>query len=386
MPDIPLTLDEVTPQWLTEALGANEGRIIRFSSEVVGEGAGFLGDIVRITPETEAGTIRPLILKMPTATANRRIGQMLGVYEREVRFYRELQPKVSIRTPTPFHCDMDESDPARSLKDLKLLKRLPVWLVKLLLPVVSRLAGNAGHRYVLLMEDLGPFRMGDQLSVCTQEDAMMAVAALAKLHADFFEQDLSDYPWVIPFDLGARYLQIVMEKNYDEFCVRHQEIMSDQHRQILKWLLEHAEEFVRTIAQLPYTLLHGDYRPDNLCFDDERGELIVMDWQTLLQGPVGVDVAYFIASSELDVTENELLEHYVRTMADSGIRMSPARIRFEYEMGVLASLQRIMLLGSDDVEFGEGRGPELLEQATLRFFKAAENINLDTLLQRVIPP
>ena len=215
---------------------------------------------------------------------------------------------------------------------------------------------------------------------------MMAVAALAKLHADFFEQDLSDYPWVIPFDLGARYLQIVMEKNYDEFCVRHQEIMSDQHRQILKWLLEHAEEFVRSIAQLPYTLLHGDYRPDNLCFDDGRGELIVMDWQTLLQGPIGVDVAYFIASTELDVPESELLEHYVRTMADSGVRMSPARIRFEYEMGVLASLQRIMLLGSDDVEFGEGRGPELLEQATMRFFKAAENINLDTLLQGQIPP
>ena len=381
MPEIPHSLDDITPDWLSANL-ADRPIIHSFSKEVIGEGAGFLGDIVRIRPQPES--LASLVVKMPTATTNnRRIGQLLGVYEREVRFYKELRPYLSIRTPKLLHGDMDDSDPTRSLRDLRLMKRLPIWLVKLLLPLVSKLAGNVNQRYVLLLEDLGGYRMGDQLNSVTHEDSMLAVKTLASLHAGFFDRSLTAFPWVIPFDLGARYFQIVTEKNHEEFCIRHQHILPDSHKEILNWLIANAGLFVGRMAQLPYTLLHGDYRLDNLSFDDERGEIIVMDWQTLLQGPIGIDLSYYIASTDVDGSEHELLEYYRGMMSEAGIEISSARVRYEYEMGVIASLQRIMLLASDDFHFGEGRGPELLERTTIRFFEAAEKIELDALLRGV---
>ena len=45
MPNIPLTFDEVTTQWLSEVLGAN---IANFESEKIGEGVGLMLSLIHI--------------------------------------------------------------------------------------------------------------------------------------------------------------------------------------------------------------------------------------------------------------------------------------------------------------------------------------------------
>ena len=47
---------------------------------------------------------------------------------------------------------------------------------------------------------------------------------------------------------------------------------------------------------MPHTIIHGDYRLDNLFFgtDESDYELAVIDWQIASRGGAAYDVAYFI--------------------------------------------------------------------------------------------
>ena len=46
-----------------------------------------------------------------------------------------------------------------------------------------------------------------------------------------------------------------------------------------------------------YSLMHGDYRLDNLLFDPGSSRVIVVDWQTMGVGLPARDLSYFTATS-----------------------------------------------------------------------------------------
>jgi hypothetical protein len=93
---LPERPEELTPEWLTGALGWPIRRVER---EIVGKGQGFLGDIVRLHLASDAPDApRSVIAKLPKK-ANRAMGEMLGVYEREILFFQELAGSVPARTP-----------------------------------------------------------------------------------------------------------------------------------------------------------------------------------------------------------------------------------------------------------------------------------------------
>ena len=84
---IPETPEELTSDWLSGALGLP---ISAVEQQVLGQGQGFLGDIVRLhltsdDPDTPASVIAKLPKK-----ANRATGEMLGVYEREIMFFQDM--------------------------------------------------------------------------------------------------------------------------------------------------------------------------------------------------------------------------------------------------------------------------------------------------------
>ncbi len=392
MTQIPVSLDEIDAQWLHGALTAgghlSSGRLTHFDHAVIGEGAGFLGDVVRITPHVTGGDGHPesFILKIPTASDNRRIGQMIGVYEREVRFYQELQPHMPIRTPRCYFSAMDASDPKQAIRTLETLNRIPMWLVKLMLPLAAFAAGRTRSRYVLLMEDIGHFRIGDQVAGCTAAEACQALTAIAKFHAAFYDNQevMENYPWAIPLDIGARFTRILADQTGHLFRDAHSHWMSADNIAMLDWLEVHGLELLAQVSKLPYTLLHGDYRLDNVCFDEATDEVVVFDWQMVISGPLGLDLAYFISSSMgSDTTEDEinlLLEHYRSSLADAGVRLSAERIRYEYETGLMSTLSRLVLMAAQELSFGEDRGVELMQTWLTRVFHRVDQVDLARLL------
>jgi thiamine kinase-like enzyme len=67
-----------------------------------------------------------------------------------------------------------------------------------------------------------------------------------------------------------------------------------------------------------YSLMHGDYRLDNLLFDPDESRVTVVDWQTLGVGLPARDLSYFTATSlspELRAaSEEELVDSYYEAL------------------------------------------------------------------------
>ncbi|MBD3649197.1 MAG: phosphotransferase, partial [Pseudomonadales bacterium] len=319
MPDdmIPLTLSDVDEKWLTDVLRKKEllqqEEVVGVENKVVGEGAGFLGDIVLLYLTYSSKPVRApasMVLKIPTATDNRHVGQTLGVYEREIRFYRELAPHLDIRTPVHIHSEMElVTDPEETIRMLTWLNRMPLWLIRSALPMLNWVSSRNIYSYVLLIENLEGYRIGDQVEGCSQEEAARVVSTMAAMHAQFWDSPkLDDYPWLISMDLAPRPFHVMFVQAIDAFKAAHRSWLTPRHLTILDWLKENYLTLAGQLSGLPETLIHGDFRLDNLCFDDERGEVIVFDWQTLGRGAGGIDLAYFLSALPDERDVDQLIE------------------------------------------------------------------------------
>jgi hypothetical protein len=83
---------------------------------------------------------------------------------------------------------------------------------------------------------------------------------------------------------------------------------------ITPWLLLEPQRF---------SLLHGDYRLDNMLFDPARTRVTVVDWQTLAVGLPARDLAYFTATSLVpdlrSTIEKRLVNAYHRALSAYGV-------------------------------------------------------------------
>ena len=108
-PFIP-TPDEVSAGWLTEQLRAagHEVEVVGFDAADIGTGQ--LGRCIRYRFDyrgDSAGAPRTLVGKFPSDDPiSRQTGVVLRNYIKEVRFYRELQPRLSISTPRCYFAEI----------------------------------------------------------------------------------------------------------------------------------------------------------------------------------------------------------------------------------------------------------------------------------------
>ncbi len=341
-PEIPQSIDELTPTWLTAALRASghlgAGQVVSRDPQVLGEGEGFVGQIVRLTlgysPDArsvDGKTPVPgsLIAKLPIRLAqNRQLGEALGAYEREIRFYDELAGEVPIAKPACFHAAMDPNPFAGREKEiLEFLDRLPRFLVRLLLPLGMWAAARSRRRYLLLLEDLAPSgRVGDQVAGCSPDEAEAVVRSIAAVHAAWWQRPaLEAMGWVAPVWSLSRYAEAMYRKGRVAFFETFGEGRSTRFREFADWLGSSGGPLMRKLAASPWTLVHGDYRLDNLFLSGQGRDARVMafDWQNVCRGPGALDVAYFISGNlapELAAEHDmRLLRVYHDTLVEAGV-------------------------------------------------------------------
>lgn len=100
------------------------------------------------------------------------------------------------------------------------------------------------------------------------------------------------------------------------------------------------DDYYARLRSMPFTIQHGDFRPDNVLFDvaGEAGTMAVVDWQTVILGPGVVDVAYFIGGA-LDIqtrraNEGVLLRAYHDELTRLGVTdYSPEQLETDYAVG-----------------------------------------------------
>jgi aminoglycoside/choline kinase family phosphotransferase len=361
MPDltIPAGPQDLTPEWLTDALrvgGVISGlKVTSLVKEVLGEGAGFMGQLVRVRLEydTDAPDApRSLIAKFPSnLPENRQVADAFRFYEREIRFYEEIARDVELRTPRCYYSDMDT---------------------------------EAG-RFVLLIEDLDPARCGDQLTGCLEHEAALAITNLARFHASWLENPrLSEIEWMPAIDVPW-YTQAVLDSYaqiWPQFLQRFGEKLSPQMVATGERLGEKAGEIMQEMAAPPRTIIHGDYRLDNLFFGTEEGKpsLAVADWQIASRGRGVFDVAYFMSGGvPADLRrahEIRMLKDYHRILTDNG---SAAGYDFDeclrdYRKSVVFCLV-YPVIGGGSVDMGNERGVALWDTWLDRNVAAIEDLN-----------
>ncbi len=290
------SLDELDAPTLTELLRrqaggrTNGGAAARLTvtsvrSEPLGAGTGFLGELRRLhlgySADTTAGDAAPsrLVAKAPTSDpGGRQIGLMLNVWAREHRFFAELAPQLPTRVP---HC-------------------------------YANLADESAQQWLLLLGDAGDTTAAGQVHGAGRDHAAAALAEIATLHRTFAGGRPN--PWLPGFDRGPlSALQAAAQSAVEPFLARFGDLLPPGTPDLLRRFAPQLSSWAEEQAQGPLTLVHADFRLDNLIVD-RQGAVTVLDWQTALMGNGAMDVASLLATSltveDRRAWEDELLAGY----------------------------------------------------------------------------
>jgi hypothetical protein len=303
MAQFPAHPDEITDDWWAQVLGRVPER---WRWEPIGTGQ--VGDSVRFTLEF-AGDPAPVTLAGKFAAADptsRGTAAMLGLYTKEVRFYRDLAPSLPIRTPRTLFAEIAED----------------------------------GASFCLLFEDHGPARGGNQIAGCTIADAREVVRQAAALHApSWHNPDILGLDWLQPDPAAAAQVKALYPQARAIFRERYKDSLEPHFMALCEALAEVTAATDR--KQERVSLVHGDFRLDNVLFDIKGGSepVAVLDWQTLTIGNGLTDVGYFLGCGIGDALrrqhERELLELYCAEMTARGVPLSVDAIWRDYVVGAL---------------------------------------------------
>jgi hypothetical protein len=329
---IPQRSDELTATWFTDVLSSG-ATVVGVRAEEVGADVGFMGEVHRChlfwdRPD-DANLPASVIVKLPTQVdENFALGDALQSYEREIVVYRTLRSSLGLPMPEFLYGAMDP-DPAPWLERpvVFLLDHLPLRAANWLIAVFLRHSGRSKRRYVLVIEDIADARPPVQLAGGSLDDAHRALGVLARFHAtNWMRTDaIESYARIWPLDRAMRIPQAGYVRNRDRFVERLGAVDGDEVVARLDDIQERIPDICSSLAAAPWTLLHGDFRLDNLLFRPE-GEIVVLDLQGLASGRAAFDVAYFITSAltaEHRDAEASLLRSYHDALVDAGVTTYP---------------------------------------------------------------
>ena len=324
LPEIPRNLSAVTAGWLDRILRSSGtlagARIHDFEIEKLGEGEGFMGETARLhlayAGPGEVG-LPSVVLKIPTSDQKlRAAGEALGIYEREVFFYQHLAGQMPVRVPRCYFAAMDArpfGSPEQDAVSLERLEQFPRWGLAALVAAGPWLTRISRRRYVLLLEDLAPARLGNQVTETSEQDIRRAIASLARIHAYAWGNPVvENVPWLHPIDSATKMNEYLVARQRPHFEEIFAAAIPEYGKPHLDWLEKNLGEVQRRLAKPPCTLLHGDYRLDNLFFDDAAADslAIVSDWQVPNWGRGVCDLAYFLSGTlEADLPVEAAFPH-----------------------------------------------------------------------------
>jgi hypothetical protein len=354
VPVIPTTPDAVTPAWLTEVLRPSFGgelEVREVSLQPLGTGQ--MADSFRASLVVD-GLVdgpRSVVVKLPsTDPTSRSTALGLRAYEKEVRFYQHLAPHLGVRAPRCFHADIDV----------------------------------ASADFVLVLADLHPATQGDQLTGCSVEVAASAMDQLVALHAPRWDQPITEHEdWLVGDRALAREVSLlVLPGLWQGFVERYGPQLDATVRQAGEVLFTHLEGFLDT-GDAALTVVHGDFRLDNLLIDPDRAEVMgVVDWQTCTQAPALRDVAYMLGAGLLPEVrreaERELVGRYHAGLASAGVSLAWDDCWDGYRRGTWAGL--IMAVGASMMVVRTERGDEMFLAMAHRHARHALDLGAEELL------
>lgn len=278
---LPVDVEGLTAEWLTQALSARHPGV-RVSAVDVLSQRGSTNHHVRLglTYDERAGAPDTMFCKMASLDpAHRAAIGATGMGAREARFYRELAPTLTMRTPT---CHFAEA--------------------------------TDDGAFMILLEDLTA--TGSTISDGTWgvpgDLAGAALEDLAALHVRFEDEALLApvRSWVSNNPPGASGFTVHMLRQVID---EHRAVLSDAYVEVGEMYIADPARVDALWHSGQPTLIHGDAHIGNLFFDGPR--VGFLDWGlTTVSGPMR-DVSYFLTVAmdpdDRRAAEVGLLQHYL---------------------------------------------------------------------------
>ena len=351
MATIPASIEDVTPAWLSEALGCS---ITAASPRQIGAGIGVSSALYRVelVGDVSSGCPASVVVKLPALDeAAVFTSTVLRMYIREVGFFEGLAAASPIRVPAYHYGDVDAES----------------------------------SRFVIVMEDLCDLRVVDQVEGMCIDDAERAVDELAAWHGTWWNQadaladqgkvvSLADpiYPAILPMVFGEGWAKVTGEM--------------DVQRSILDVGPRFADAIAGLLQDLnaaPRTMTHGDYRADNMLFGDD-GRLTLLDFQLIGSGSGAYDLAYFVTQSlDPDVAstnEKALFDRWIAGLRALGIPESDLTGMWElYRKAALFCLV-YPIVASRGMDLADPRQRGLVDCMNTRLARAIDELGLSTLI------
>lgn len=301
--------------WMTEAL--EESGVARGATVTSLDFCGFIGTgqtgcNVRygLTWDRPEGRPASVVGKFPSQDPAARASAFVnGSYEIEAGFYGSLARTLDVRTPACYAVRIDPD----------------------------------AQDFVLLLEDLAGSRQGDQLVGLTVDEAALAVQQAVALHAPRWG-DVSlagaGPSRLQGIDRAARLVEFYALTLEPSLAQLHGGL-DDDVVQLCHDFQPLAGAWVTALAEAPGTVVHADFRPDNLMFGVEPGAppLAVVDWQTCTTWAAMVDLAYLVGGcfepDQRAAVEQDLLRDYHQRLVAAGIDQDRAVLERDYRLASL---------------------------------------------------
>jgi len=337
---LPLTVDDLTTDWLQLALSdvVKGATIEEFSTEIIGIGAGFMGQLARVGlryADDSTNAPRSVIAKFAsTRPETREMAREQNLYQREIGFYRDIGQDVGISVPACYYSELREES----------------------------------NFFVMILEDLAPGIPSDQVTGTDRETSREVIEQFAKLHAKWWNcEDLEDYAW-------AKW--VIQETPIDEALGSFEESMKqaeatgrfDAYPEMKRLMPLLPPLFrIAPAPPFPFTLTHGDLRSDNIIQrSPEGGRFAVIDWQLAGIGDPVNDIARWLVQSisieDRRDTEQELLKLYHGRLVEHGVKnYSYKKFINDYKTNLIVVLL-MFSMSMDSVDQSSDRAKALFHQ------------------------
>jgi hypothetical protein len=304
----------LTADWFAAALraGGRDVAVATVRQTPLDGGYGFMSSIVKCELEytgTSRGPVSLIAKLLRPHRQSLKHAQVVGLWEREMRFYADLGKIVNLPVP---QCYFSAADPTR-------------------------------NTYVILLEDVSGL---DQPRVASIAQTELVIRSLAGLHAQFWG---GDHPALMVLETEQelqRRLRILIREAWPAFEATFAGKLSAHALDVVRTSIDLFGEEL-TGCGLPPTLLHYDYRPANMLFGGPRGH-VVLDWQSAVVGQAPYDLAHFLhqglTPDDLRAHETDFIRLYFDQLKSCGVDPGPFdRFLAQYRRGQLGRIPMSVL-------------------------------------------
>ena len=308
---------------------------------------------VKFSPLGHGQLPASVVVKVPSQSeSSRAASRITRCYELETGFYTHVQSLVAVDAPKCLH----------------------VWF------------DAPSDDFVLVLEDIIGSQQGDQLSGASVVQAQNSIDQLVKLHAPLWNSSqLNSLAWIPRHSMeSSQGTRDLLRSVFPGFAARFADLVEAEVLQLGEKLVSNIDGYDRAFPDNE-TIVHRDFRLDNLLFTESNDEVSVkvVDWQTVGISAGANDLSYFIGASfapeQRGVVEAELVRRYHEGLRSYDIELPWTQMWDQYRLfatsGYIMAIVASMLVKQTDrgdamfAAMANRHGQQMIDLETLSLFR-----------------